>query len=93
MNDARHVANLIRRRLGEVASQVQRNPALVCVATDNHGDQVAMWYDADGVSREYNVSDAQRRLSGLVEKYGVEILRTRRSGQIDPINFGVFGLS
>ncbi len=91
MNDARHVATLIRRRIDEVSAQMRKNPALVRVVTGNNGDSIAMWFADDGTSREYNLSDAQRRLSGLVAKYGTGILKTR-SGQVLPINFNL-GLS
>lgn len=91
MNDAKHAATLIRRRLDEVSTQARRNPALVRVVTGNNGDQIAMWYADDGTSREYNLSDAQRRLGDLVAKHGTGILKTR-SGQVTPINFNL-GLS
>lgn len=92
MDNAKHVATNIRKRLDEVSTMVRRDPALVRVVTGNGGDQIAMWRAEDGTGREYNVSAAQRQLSGLVEVHGQEILRTRR-GQIAPVSFKFLGLS
>lgn len=76
---ARAAAQSILRQLNRVSQLSKANPGLVRIATGLHGDSIAFWND--GSPREFNISDAQRKIEAIKTQYP-DAMKSRSGNQI-----------
>ena len=74
IRSARNAAMEIKRSMDRVFQMKSISPSLVKIATDPNGDKIAFWND--GSAREFNYSDAQRKLSDIKFRFP-DALKTR----------------
>ncbi len=81
--DDRRRAVTLRDRLQAVSQSVREDPDLMRIAQHASGHQIAVWQTADG-PHEFNITEAQEELRGLLRKHGLDLLRTRSGKEFRP---------
>lgn len=82
-SEARARAVNLRDRLQGIAESVTADPDLVRIAQDSNGHQIAVWQTMDG-PQEFNVTQARTELGGLLQKHGLQLLKSRSGRDFRP---------